>query len=271
MKLELVKEGHNRSISIGGDAGASLWPPKNMKQIATASVLLLIMSTASAAFSRYATKIFHGMKGQIQRRPALTHGAVGFVLFGGSDAVAQQIEASSALQQDKGTAQFSKKTMKEEYLSSSPISKVTFSTEHFDVIRFLSAGAIGAFFAGCVYPFAYKRLDMIWKGKDFMTIAKKSIVEVFTVGIFANSVSMAARGVLVGKNPVEVLSHVKDEMPEITFNDLRVWFPYNLVAFGLIPISIRPATTSLMECVWQTYISLRSNAYAQINKSVKQA
>ena len=66
---------------------------------------------------------------------------------------------------------------------------------------------------------------------------------------------------MVGKNTLQVVSHVKDEMPKITMNDFRVWFPYNLVAFGMIPISIRPVTTSLMECVWQTYISLRSNDY----------
>ena len=61
------------------------------------------------------------------------------------------------------------------------------------------------FFGGCVYPFAYKRLDLIWKGKDVISIAKKSLLEVFTVGVFANSVSMGARGLLTGKNPIDVI------------------------------------------------------------------
>eukprot|EP00581_Thalassiosira_minuscula_P007705 CAMPEP_0183710148 /NCGR_PEP_ID=MMETSP0737-20130205/5973_1 /TAXON_ID=385413 /ORGANISM="Thalassiosira miniscula, Strain CCMP1093" /LENGTH=235 /DNA_ID=CAMNT_0025938371 /DNA_START=326 /DNA_END=1033 /DNA_ORIENTATION=+ len=221
-----------------------------MKQIAAAS--FLIISTTSAAFPRHATRILHNVKGQMQRRPALTHAVVGFGLFGASDAFAQKLEASALREEAK---------IADKNDSSASLSRDTFSTNDLDMVRFLSAGVIGAFFGGCVYPFAYKRLDMIWKGNGFMSIAKKSVLEVFTVGIFANSVSMGARGVLVGKNPMEVFSHVKKEMPEVTLNDLRVWFPYNMVAFGLIPISIRPATTSLMECLWQTYISYRSNDY----------
>lgn len=217
-----------------------------MKHLAAAS--LLFISSTSAALPRHATVILQNARVQIQRRPALAHGIIGFALFGASDAFAQEMEASSShLQANEETAAA---------LATSPTSRVSF-----DMVRFLSAGAIGAFFGGHVYPFAYKRLDMLWEGTGLLTIAKKSLVEVFTVGIFANSVSMGARGLLMGKKPTEVLSHVKDEMPSVTLNDFRVWFPYNLVAFGLIPISIRPATTSLMECLWQTYISLRSNDY----------
>ena len=89
---------------------------------------------------------------------------------------------------------------------------------------------------------AYKHLDRLWKGNDLLSIAKKSLVEVFTVGVFANSVSMATRGVLVGKDPRQVVAHVKKEMPEVTLKDLGVWFPYNMVAFGIIPPYIRPTT-----------------------------
>jgi hypothetical protein len=58
-----------------------------------------------------------------------------------------------------------------------------------------------------------------------------------------------------------VVRHVVQEMPIVTQNDVRVWFPYNLVAFSLIPVAIRPATTSFMEAGWQTYISLCSHSY----------
>jgi hypothetical protein len=50
------------------------------------------------------------------------------------------------------------------------------------------------------------------------------------------------------------------EMPTVTLNDFRGWFPYNVVAF-IIPGHIRPATTSFMEAGWQTYISLCSHGY----------
>lgn len=204
-----------------------------MKQRSTTLALFLhlVFTPSEATMS---SRIFHNVKDQIQRRPTLTHSIIGCCLFSGSDAFAQQIESSS----EKDS-----------------------SVSHFDTRRFLSAGAVGAVLAGYVYPFAYRRLDQIWVGKDIITIAKKSFVEVFTVGIFANSVSMFARGIFTDKKPMEVLSHVKEEMQDVTLNDLKVWFPYNLVAFSLIPISIRPATTSMMEAGWQTYISMRSNDY----------
>ena len=230
----------------------------SMKYTYAATVLLLASSFASAAplFGRHA--VFRQIKSQIQKRPAISHGIVGFVLFGASDAFAQQIETSQALVKE------GKKESPAEPLSN-------FSIENFDTIRFLSAGAIGTFFGGFVYPFAYKQLDRIWKGNDLLSIAKKSLLEIVTVGVFANSISMGARGILVGKNPYQVVSHVKDEMPEVTLNDFRVWFPYNMLAFGMIPVYIRPATTSLMECLWQTYISLRSNDYtATLTRTTKQ-
>ena len=229
-----------------------------MPKYFAATFSLLASSTMAAPMPRHIAKMLHSAKNQIQRRPALAHGIVGFTLFGASDAFAQQIEGS-VKQGDTMTSRTGNKASKEETPANH--SCITLNMDHFDMIRFLSAGTIGAFFGGCVYPFAYRRLDILWKGKDAVSIAKKSLIEVFTVGIFANSVSMGARGLLTGKNPRDVCIHVWDEMRDVTLNDLRVWFPYNMFAFGIIPISIRPATTSLMEAGWQTYISLRSNAY----------
>lgn len=227
------------------------------KIIAIATLILFISSVSSVSAKTiplHATRILRSVKD----RPALAHGVVGFALFGASDVFAQNMETKTeAIHGHDSKDSIGSSSM----IASSQTSRAALSPGQFDLIRFLSAGTIGAFFSGKVYPFAYKRLDIVFKGTGFMTLVTKSVVEVFTVGIFANSVSMAARGLLVGKNPLQVVSHVKDEMPEITMNDFRVWFPYNLVAFGMIPISIRPVTTSLMECVWQTYISLRSNDY----------
>jgi hypothetical protein len=38
-------------------------------------------------------------------------------------------------------------------------------------------------------------------------------------------------------------------------NEMRVWLPYNLFAFSLIPAHIRPTTTVLLTFGWSTYIS----------------
>jgi hypothetical protein len=133
------------------------------------------------------------------------------------------------------------------------------STIH--VRRVLSAGLIGAFFGGCVYPVAYARLDALFPGKRWTVILQKSIVEIATVGIFVNSVSMMSRGLLIGREPQQVAHHVCQEMPIVTWNDARVWLPYNCIAFSMIPIAIRPTTTLCMEAGWQAYISLMSHNY----------
>lgn len=172
----------------------------------------------------------------IRQRPTLFNGVTGGGLFAGSDAMAQELES-------KGLA------------------TTHDSSESFNNRRFLSTIAIGIFIGGFIYPSAYKRLDKLWPGKDWLTIMKKSVVEIFSVGIFVNSISMISRGLMVGRDTKHVAQHALDELPEVTKNDFFVWFPYNLVAFSVIPFYVRPTTTALMEASWQTYISNRSHDY----------
>ena len=136
-------------------------------------------------------------------------------------------------------------------------------TTAFRIQRALSAGAIGAFFGGFVYPAAYARIDAMWKGTHVSAVLQKSVFEIATVGIFVNSVSMTSRGLLVGRTPEAVQAHLREEMPTVTLNDAKVWLPYNFLAFMWIPAPIRPTTTLLMEACWQTYISLMSNNYSK--------
>eukprot|EP00980_Cylindrotheca_fusiformis_P025011 scaffold12894_cov120-Cylindrotheca_fusiformis.AAC.6 len=135
-----------------------------------------------------------------------------------------------------------------------------------DFRRFFSAAVTGACFGGAIYPFAYRRLDGIVQGTNLIAVCKKSVLEIFTLGVFANAVSMTSRGILKGRDPRDVLSHVTKQIPKVTLHDFGVWFPYNMFLFGLVPISARPAATSLMDTCWQTYISLQSNDYDNDNK-----
>jgi hypothetical protein len=178
-------------------------------------------------------------------------------LFAGSDAFAQNIETRNKelhRSSDDDNDREEEKNMDKQLQHS-------FLDHH----RVLSAGIMGIFFGGVVYPFAYARLDALWAGVHFSSVLKRSLLEIATVGIFVNSVSMCARGITSkGHDKLdEVSNHVVREMPVVTLNDARVWLPYNLLAFSVIPIHVRPATTSLMEAMWQTYISLRSHDYHQ--------
>lgn len=175
----------------------------------------------------------------LKKNPVVVNSVTGATLCAASDALAQVME------QRHGAALHLKN-----------------QSHQFSTPRLLSACMIGAFFGGWVYPFAYKRLDAWWHGTHFRAVLYKSVVEIVTVGVFVNSVSIASRGLLVGRPPPQVVQHVGDEMPRVFMNDVRVWLPYNLLAFSVIPAVLRPTTTALMEASWQTYISLRSHDYA---------
>jgi hypothetical protein len=166
----------------------------------------------------------------------------GFILYGSSDAIAQEIEYRTRTKPNPCDL------------------TATSKFDEFNVWRCLSASLLGIFYGGYAYPYAYAQLDKVFKGVRWDAVLKKSVTEMFTVGIFVNSTSMLARGYLTRHE--DVAHHVLQEMPRVTYNDFRIFMPYNFVAFGFIPIWIRPSTTALMEAGWQTYVSLRSNDYS---------
>jgi hypothetical protein len=181
-------------------------------------------------FGNTAAPFFASVKRLIQLNPTLFNSAAGGTLCAISDAGAQQIEGRDG-------------------------------SRSFNFRRVLAAGLLGTFIGGFVYPNAYNLLDARWKGKNLQTLLTKSVVEIATVGVFVNTISMTSRGLLAGREGKEVVKHVSREIPKVMMNDVRVWLPYNLIAFSVIPAVFRPTTTAVMEASWQTYISLRSNDY----------
>lgn len=181
---------------------------------------------------------------QLQRRPLLLNGLSGCLLFLSSDALAQRLERKGLV----------------DTRSSGPGG--TDTDTWLDGRRFAVAGLMGMFISGAVYPRAYHLLDQRWPARSFSHVLTKSVVEITTVGLFVNACSIFARGMLVGRTSHEVVPHLLEEIPDVTCNDVALCLPYNLLAFSIIPASIRPTTTALVEAVWQTYISLRSNDYA---------
>lgn len=184
------------------------------------------------------TNLLAALSAAIQQNPILMNCVTGATLCSGSDFIAQRIEASDTSMGCKT-----------------------------DLRRFISAGILGGVFGGAIYPMAYAQLDTIWPGTQLSSVLQKSCIEIATVGIFVNSVSMSTRGLLAGRRREDVAKHVLREMSTVTLNDVKVWLPYNIVAFTFIPQFLRPSTTALMEAMWQTYISLRSHSYISIEKA----
>lgn len=193
----------------------------------------------------------------LKQNPILFNAITGGVLCASSDALAQHMEHQEASNVSHVPSSGSSQASERPYLAPSIATLL-----RNDWSRTASAGLIGSFFGGIVYPLAYARLDSIWVGTRLATVVKKSLVEIATVGIFVNSISMMTRGFLRGdKDTHSVIQHVYTELPTITKNDFIVWMPYNMIAFSIIPAFLRPTTTAAMEASWQTYISLRAHDF----------
>ncbi len=197
----------------------------------------------------------------LKRNPIVLNVVTGGLLCASSDVLAQHLEHDNPNPPRNPSCENSpsqgESSKQQPLLASSMTSFI-----RIDWLRVASAGLIGSFFGGFVYPMAYAKLDSIWVGTHFSAVVKKALVEIATVGIFVNSISMTTRGVLRGdKDASSVFQHVSRELPVITKNDFFVWMPYNMLAFSIIPAFLRPTTTAAMEASWQTYISLRAHDF----------
>jgi hypothetical protein len=131
----------------------------------------------------------------------------------------------------------------------------------YDSWRGTGAAVLGVVLGGGVYPMAYAQLDRYLPGTSWRTLIVKSALEIVTVGITVNIASLYGRASWQGTHSwSDVRTHVTTEIPHVTLMDAKIWFPYNIVAFGCIPIHIRPITTACVEAGWQTWISLRAHA-----------
>jgi hypothetical protein len=93
----------------------------------------------------------------------------------------------------------------------------------------------------------YRLLDGTWPGTSGRAVVFKSLADIALLGTFGNAASMGLRGT----SSTDVCA----AMPGVLVNEMRVWLPYNLFAFSLIPAHIRPTTTVLLTFGWSTYIS----------------
>ena len=111
----------------------------------------------------------------------------------------------------------------------------------------LKAAITGVVMNGLFVPFWYRKLDAMLPGTTMKAISQKTLADIAVPGAMGNAAAIAARG-----SPIpEVLRR----MPEVLFWDCTVFVPYNLIAFGKIPLHIRPSVTALVTLGWNTYLS----------------
>ena len=98
-----------------------------------------------------------------------------------------------------------------------------------------------------MYPAVYGRLDAAFPGVGAREVVLKALSDIALFGVFGNAASLSLRG----STPAEV----QQKMPGVLVNELRVWLPYNLFAFRIIPVHVRPTTTACLSLGWHTYMS----------------
>jgi hypothetical protein len=214
----------------------------------------------------------------VRKNPLIFNAVTGGFLCASSDAVAQHWEEhadggpptsdvhSSSQEPSRSRAQ--QQQQRDHLLA--PSLKAALLLPSIDWWRLAGAGCIGSFFGGILYPAAYARLDALFVGTQWKTVLVKSIVEIATVGILVNTISLTVRGLVRGDQDLgQVTRHVSARLGTVTQNDFFVWLPYNIVAFSIIPAILRPTTTAAMEASWQTYISLCAHDYPTEPESVR--
>ena len=94
-----------------------------------------------------------------------------------------------------------------------------------DVRRAAGAAALGAFFSGLVYPRVYAVLDARWPGTTARAVCSKTAADIALLGTVGNSFSIGCRLRIGGEQLPEVLVALRDTMPAVLLNELRVWLP----------------------------------------------
>lgn len=184
------------------------------------------------------------------------------LLFVGADVMAQYLETTAEKDDTHTSQQHQLQPPQQTPTVTTTVRNRSASFSWYDPWRGTGAAVLGVVLGGGVYPAAYAQLDRLLPGNSWRTLLLKSAIEIVTVGISVNTASLLGRASWQGTHTwSDVSAHVTTEIPRVTLMDAQIWFPYNVVAFGWIPIHVRPLTTACVEAGWQTWISLRAHAF----------
>lgn len=182
----------------------------------------------------------------------LRNAGIAALLFVGADAVAQYVEEKtrndpasivstrirrrSSIESDQNGGDYQRRDL---LITQHDATLPNQAEWKLDAWRCVGATLLGIALGGAVYPAAYAQLDRWMPGRSWRTILIKSALEIASVGVAVNSASLVGRASWQGTHSWQaVATHLVHEIPHVTFMDAHVWFPYNVVAFGVIPIQI---------------------------------
>ena len=90
---------------------------------------------------------------------------------------------------------------------------------------------------------------------DSMLIVIKATLDACVWAPIANTLYLALTPLTEGKDLATAAESLSDNFLPVMRSELKTFFPYNLVAFALIPPLVRPFTTGVLSMAFSTYIS----------------
>ena len=90
---------------------------------------------------------------------------------------------------------------------------------------------------------------------DSLLVVVKATLDAFVWAPIANTLYLVLTPLSEGMDLTSVSQSLGDNFLPVMQSELSIFFPYNLLAFALIPPVIRPFTTGLVSMFFSTYLS----------------
>jgi Mpv17 / PMP22 family len=90
---------------------------------------------------------------------------------------------------------------------------------------------------------------------DSLLVVVKATLDVCVWAPIANTLYLALTPLSEGRGLASAAESISDNFIPVMKSELKTFFPYNLVAFALIPPLVRPFTTGVLSMAFSTYIS----------------
>jgi hypothetical protein len=138
-----------------------------------------------------------------------------------------------------------------------------------DGSRYVISTILGAFWAGYVNPSIYAFVDNNFPGISLKLVLLKMVITCSILSTWGNYTTMMIRrflkltwesGTISKAYPIfcTCLRTCKDDFMGVLADDLKIFPPYDILCYSVIPPQIRPITNALVCSGWQCYMSIAS-------------
>ena len=148
-----------------------------------------------------------------------------------------------------------------------------------DGSRFVISTILGAFWAGFVNPSVYAFVESKLPGISIRLVLLKMLITCSILSTWGNYTTMMIRRCtklmweegIKEAYPIfcQCLKSCRDDFLGVLADDLKIFPPYDILCYSVIPPQIRPITNALVCSGWQCYMSIASANMTKPSSSEK--